>query len=94
MLLYEARDGHSSEHSWGQSQVGVDDSSVLPIPMVCDGWVEARPEHPQKEGAYAGGRMHLKNSVDPGYLQNNYCEIKKYHVTKLCPPIIAKTSEW
>lgn len=51
MLLEEARDGHSGEHSRGQSQVGVDGSSVLPVPVVRDGRVEAGPEHPQEEGA-------------------------------------------
>ena len=56
MLLEEAGDGHSGEDSRGQSQVGVDGCSVLPVAVVCDGRVEAGPEHPQEEGAYAESR--------------------------------------
>lgn len=52
VLLDDARDGHSGEHGRGQSQVGVDGSSVLPVAMVCDGGVEAGPEHPEEEGAW------------------------------------------
>lgn len=50
VLLEEAWDSHSGEHGWGQGQVGIDGRSVLAIAVVCDGWVEAGPEHPQKEG--------------------------------------------
>lgn len=61
MFLEEARDGHSSEHRRGQSQVGVDGCSVLPVPVVCDGWVEAGPEHPQEQGSWEEIIADLKN---------------------------------
>lgn len=53
MLLEEAGDGDGGEHRGGQGQVGVDGRSMLPVSVVRDGRVEAGPEHPQEEGAWA-----------------------------------------
>ncbi len=94
MLLEEARDGHCSEHSGGQSQVGVDGCSVLPVPVVCDGRVEAGPEHPQEEGAYTESRVEIELK---GPIRGSIVKVKKkknHFIIKSHPPIIAKTSEW
>lgn len=53
MFLEETGDGHRGEHCGGQGQVGVDGCSMLPVSVVCDGRVEAGPEHPQEERAWA-----------------------------------------
>lgn len=60
-MLEETGDGHSGEHRRGQGQVGVDGCSMLPVSVVCDGRVEAGPEHPQEEGAWAESHVHIVN---------------------------------
>lgn len=56
-VLHQAGEGVGREHAGGQGEVGVDHCGELneAASRLGDGWVKARPEHPQEDGSCRTG---------------------------------------